>query len=220
MGKRILHLVRHGQTDHTAIAFDQLGNGLTDLGREQAELTAQRLKQLPISIIHHSPLRRAAETAAIIADQFPEVPLRPARLLQECIPYLPAAFVEWYTQAARNESLTRRQAIPSEMKRWLNLWPAGTEWELIEQGMSQARRAFEKYFIPTPRAERHEVLVCHGNILRYFVCRALEVSEAAWIHTDVHNCGISEITIDSSGRVMLVSHNDTGHLPYPMRTYV
>jgi serine/threonine-protein phosphatase PGAM5 len=220
MGKRIIYIVRHGQTDRSAVRRDSLGNGLTELGREQAERTAERLRALPIDIIHHSTLRRAAETATIIATPFPDVPLRPARLLHECIPCLPTAFVEWYTGQAAGSSEGSQHRIPAEFGQWMNLWSADTEWSVIQQGMAQARRAFEKYFIPTHRAERHEVLVCHGNILRYFVCRALQVPGEAWIHTDVHNCGISEIEIESDGRVLLISHNDTGHLPYPMRTYI
>ncbi len=220
MGKRIMYLVRHGQTDRSATSFDQLGNGLTQLGREQAQLTADRLSKLPISIIHHSTLRRASETAKIIADRLVDIPVRPSRLLQECIPYVPAAFVEWYSHTSIDEIQHQRHLIPPEMKQWLNLWSPDTERSRIEQGMAQARRAFEKYFIPTHRAERHEILVCHGNILRYFVCRALKISEEAWIHSDVHNCGISEIVVESDGHVMLVSHNDTGHIPYHMRTYI
>jgi serine/threonine-protein phosphatase PGAM5 len=220
MGKRILYLVRHAQTDQSSTTRDQFGNGLTDLGRMQAELTARRLGKLPITIIHHSSLRRAAETARIIAASLPAAPLRPARLLHECIPYLPAAFVEWYTGSSDDEILVKRQKLPPELSQWLNLWPAGTEWSLIEQGMRQARRAFEKYFIPAHRSERHEIIVCHGNILRYFVCRALQGDGDAWIHTDVHNCGISEIVVESSGRALLISHNDTGHLPYELRSYI
>lgn len=220
MGNRILYLVRHGQTNRTSSPFDALGNGLTDLGREQAELTAQRLSALPIDIIHHSPLRRAAETAKVVAAACPDVPVRPARLLQECIPYLPAAFIEWYTTSSDQEVWEKRQNLPSALRPWLNMWAAGTEWSKIEQGMQQARRSFEKYFVPAHRSTRHEVVVCHGNILRYFVCRALNVAEDAWIQTDVHNCGISEILVEPNGRTMLVSHNDTGHLPYPLRTYV
>jgi len=220
MGKRIIYVVRHGQTDRAAVRRDALGNGLTELGREQAERTAQRLRSLPIDIVHHSTLRRAVETATIIASALPDVPLRPARLLHECIPCLPPAFIEWYTNHATSSIEDRQHTLPPELGQWMNLWSTGTEWSVIEQGMAQAQRAFEKYFIPSHRAERHELLVCHGNILRYFVCRALQVPGEAWIHTDVHNCGISEIEIGSDGRVLLVSHNDTGHLPYPMRTYI
>ena len=220
MGNRILYLVRHGQTNRASPPFDALGNGLTDLGREQAELTAQRLRALPIDIIHHSPLRRAAETAKVIAAACPDVPVRPARLLQECIPYLPAPFIEWYTSSSDEEIWEKRQHLPSDLKPWLDMWAAGTEWSRIEQGMQQARRSFEKYFVPAHRSTRHEIVVCHGNILRYFVCRALNVAEDAWIQTDVHNCGISEILVEPNGRTMLVSHNDTGHLPYPLRTYI
>jgi len=65
-----IFIVRHGQD------FDNLNgilNGrrdevLTDLGREQANKTARKLKSAKIDFVYSSPLKRAFETAKIIAD--------------------------------------------------------------------------------------------------------------------------------------------------------
>jgi hypothetical protein len=35
---------------------------------------------------------------------------------------------------------------------------------------------------------------------------------------DMSNCGISAVLIGSNGRMVLVSHNDVGHLPYHLIT--
>ncbi|MBA3470067.1 MAG: histidine phosphatase family protein [Herpetosiphonaceae bacterium] len=193
MAQRILYLVRHGQYDSQTRTADKLGGRLTELGRTQARLTAERLRNLPIATIHHSTLRRASETANIIATAVDAVPLRPARVLWECLPCIPP-------------HLTQQFAHLSEA--------------VIERDALQAERAFERYFKAAAQVTRHEIIVCHGNIIRYLVCRALQVPIESWANTDIHNCGISEVAIESDGRMMLISHNDTGHLPYDLRTFV
>jgi serine/threonine-protein phosphatase PGAM5 len=67
-----LYLVRHGEQDP---ASDHASDGgLSQLGREQADRLGRRLRTVPFSVIHHSPLARAAQTADIIAGHLPQVP--------------------------------------------------------------------------------------------------------------------------------------------------
>jgi broad specificity phosphatase PhoE len=54
-----------------AFAEDQQRAGLTDVGREQAEMTAEYLRVLDVDAIYSSTLGRALETAVIIAKKFP-----------------------------------------------------------------------------------------------------------------------------------------------------
>jgi 2,3-bisphosphoglycerate-dependent phosphoglycerate mutase len=74
---RLLYLIRHGRSD-----FDWAGERfasargaqwdppLSDEGREQAELLAQRLRVMGLEpfVVYSSPLRRSAETAHAFAD--------------------------------------------------------------------------------------------------------------------------------------------------------
>ena len=192
MGTRIVYLVRHGQMAN-GDPPDELENGLTSLGRRQARRVALRLSGLPVSAIHYSTLRRAAETAHIIAGQFPGVPLRPSRLLWECIPGLPV------TVRADFPNISRRDA---------------------ERDWRRVGSAFTQYFRPTRGPDRHEVIVAHGNIIRYFALRALGVTPGLWTQTDIRNCGLSEIHIESDGLTMLIALNDTGHIPRRWLTYL
>ena len=69
-----LYLVRHGEQDQ---AFGHATDGgLSQLGREQADRLGRRLREVPFSAIHHSPLTRAAQTADVIAGHLPQVPRR------------------------------------------------------------------------------------------------------------------------------------------------
>jgi uncharacterized phosphatase len=74
MGKTKLYVVRHGQSEYNR---DDLLSGhanpdLTELGREQAHATRERLKDVSFDVIYSSDLQRAIDTAAIVAGR--EVP--------------------------------------------------------------------------------------------------------------------------------------------------
>jgi serine/threonine-protein phosphatase PGAM5 len=188
MATRTIYLVRHGQHGSENDQGDTLEGGLTPIGVEQAKLTARRFRSLPISAIYCSTLRRAVETAEIIAREFPDVPLQRSRGLQECYPCVPPIppYIECFAQ------------VPAEE---------------IAQGKEQAEKAFDRYFKRARGNDKHESLVCHGNLIRYLVCRVLGAQPEAWGRMDMCNCGINTVLIKPDGRLILVSHNDVGHLP-------
>lgn len=193
MGRKVIYLVRHGQAAYAETTPKDVQGYLTDLGRQQALLAAKRLSQLPITTIYHSDLQRATETAELIATQFPHIPMHSTALLRECIPCLPMRAMTW----AAN--------IPPEK---------------IQGNRQRLDHAFTQYFQAIEDVDQHDILVCHGNMLRYLICRALQVAPEAWLNADIHNCGISEVSVETNGKIMLISHNDTGHLPYSMRTFL
>lgn len=188
MATRTIYLIRHGEHDSENDPSDKLGSSLTPIGVEQAKLTAQRLRSLPIGAIYCSILRRAAETAEIIAREFPDAPLQRSRGLRECYPCVPPipAYIEYFAQ------------VPAEE---------------IAQGKEQAEKAFDTYFKRARGKDKHDILISHGNLIRYFVCRVLGVQPETWGKMDICNCGISAVLIKSDGKRILVSHNDVGHLP-------
>ena len=50
-------------------------------------------------------------------------------------------------------------------------------------------------------------------MIRYLACRVLGGSPDSWLRMRTLNCGITELAVESDGRVWLVSYNDVGHLP-------
>jgi broad specificity phosphatase PhoE len=191
MAQRTLYLIEHAEYEAGARPADGRGGGLTTRGCEQAARTAERLHALPISMIHHSPLRRAVETAGIIAARFPGVPMRQSRLLRECFPSIPPVWT------ARYAHISAAQRV---------------------RDARQAQRAFTAFCRPCPGAARQELVVCHANLIRSLVCRAVQAPLDTWIYIDVYHCGISVLAVDASGQITLVSHNDTGHLPDALLT--
>jgi len=64
-----LFLLRHGETDWNRERRHQgrTDTPLSEIGRTQAEAAARELKEHPIKAVYASPLRRARDTAAVIA---------------------------------------------------------------------------------------------------------------------------------------------------------
>ncbi len=200
MATKTLYLVRHGQYKPTSFPPNVQDGPLTELGREQTTLLAGRLKDFPIKKIHHSPLIRAAETAALLSAEFPAVKLEASPLLEECIPCVPPATMLTESQKAFFASL-----------------PAS----VLEEGGPQARQVFQTYFQPAAGEEAsHEIIVSHGNLICFLICQVFQAPPETWIKTDIQNCGLSEIVIQGSGPMRLSYHNDTGHLPLSRRTWV
>ena len=79
-----LLLVRHGRSTWNAVGRiqGQADPPLDDVGREQARLVGERLRRYRPQAVYASPLRRAYETAEIIADCL-NLPVIPDDRLQE-----------------------------------------------------------------------------------------------------------------------------------------
>lgn len=59
-----LYLLRHGQSEYNVRRTEHLDSDLTDIGRQQAERTAERLAGEALTRVYVSPLRRALQTIA------------------------------------------------------------------------------------------------------------------------------------------------------------
>lgn len=192
MAKRVLYLVRHGQY-HTA---RRDAGALTSKGEEQALQTALCLSGLPFSTLYYSPMRRAMQTAEIIATAFTKIEMSPDDALRECIPSIPSRYAAYF--AGHYPDLNATQ---------------------LNNCLENMTSAFENYFRPTDgEQDIYELLVCHGNVIRYFVSQALQVHVDTWANMLINNCGITRILVESDGQMFLVSHNDIGHLPEDLRT--
>lgn len=184
---RHLVFIRHGQ--YHADANNSDDKRLTKLGRQQAETTGQRLKNLnrKYTKLVCSTLIRAVETADIIAKHLPDVPRESCDFLQEGAPAPPDP--------------------PS--KRWR---PDKTFF----QDGPRIEAAFRKHIHRADVdqvGDSVEIYVCHGNVIRYFVCRVLQFPPEGWLRMSIGHCGITWVTIKPNGRVSVRSMGDTGHLP-------
>jgi broad specificity phosphatase PhoE len=119
-----VYLVRHADVENPRrVLYGHLpGFPLSERGRRQAEEVGRRLRDRDIRRILHSPLERAAETAALINAQLPEpVPAVPDEALLEAefgrylqgVPYwqIPVRRPLWVVHKARRGLLPGDEAL-------------------------------------------------------------------------------------------------------------
>lgn len=184
---RNILLIRHSQYNLSGTTDKE--RMLTPLGREQAELTGQRLGALGLKydLLIHSSMARATETANIISKYLPGVDLVSCDLLREGAPIEPVPPVtHWKPDAVYHEDGARIEA------------------------------AFRRYIHradPKQKEDSYEIIVCHANVIRYFVCRALQFPPEGWLRMGLNNGSITWLIIRPSGRVALRTLGDAGFMP-------
>lgn len=82
---------------------------------------------------------------------------------------------------------------------------------------ARADAAYTK-IVRTSRSDRTELVVCHGNLIRYFMCRALHTPVGKWLRMTTSHCGLSRVLVRDTGAVRVVSYNETSHLPAKLVT--
>lgn len=84
------------------------------------------------------------------------------------------------------------------------------------QDGARIEAAFRKYFHRADAKQEkdsYEVLVCHANVIRYFVCRALQFPAEGWLRLSLNHASITWVSILPSGRVVVRGIGDSGHIP-------
>ncbi|PAV58437.1 hypothetical protein WR25_12374 isoform K [Diploscapter pachys] len=166
-------------------------------GREQAELVGKRLATSGIKFdeVVMSTMNRATETAKIILQQLPkEQKSLSCSLLEEGPPYPP---------------------VP-DVSHWK---PPASEFFVDGARIESAFRKHIHRAAPEQKEDSYEVLVCHANVIRYFICRALQFPPEGWLRMSLGNCSITLLMVRPSGRVSLRSLGDVGHLHPNKITY-
>jgi serine/threonine-protein phosphatase PGAM5 len=183
---RTIVLVRHGNYVNDPAADPRLGPHLSPIGVAQAHLVGARMAGLPMRFdaLYASPLQRARDTAAVIVEDFPGRHFEAVDDLAECTPP------------------TRRMEIMAQEKP-----------EDLSSCQAQLDRVFARFFRPAAGHEETDLLVCHGNVIRYLVTRALGVDTKAWLEMSPGHASITRIRIEADGRFKVISVGDVGHLP-------
>ncbi|XP_051489631.1 serine/threonine-protein phosphatase PGAM5, mitochondrial isoform X2 [Apus apus] len=184
---RHIFLIRHSQ--YNLHGLSDKDRTLTPLGREQAELTGQRLASLGLKFdqIIYSSMTRATETTEIISKHLPGVKKISTDLLREGAPIEPDPPVShWKPEAVYYEDGARIEA---------------------------AFRNFIHRADAKQEEDSYEIFVCHANVIRYIVCRALQFPPEGWLRMSLNNGSITHLVIRPNGRVALRMLGDTGFMP-------
>lgn len=187
MAHRLLYLARHG---------DAIDDGqLSPVGRQQARLLGQRLATVPLAAIHHGPLPRAAQTAELISQHLPGVPVHCSEIVGDYYPPVPEP-----------------SALPDVYARFLD----GVSADDYADGAKLATAAVEQYAVPA-QVETRELIVTHSFLIGWFVRHALDAPDARWLGINAANCALTVILYRPDRPPTLVSFNDMSHLPPDLR---
>lgn len=192
-GTRTIYLIRHGHYDEADERDEYIGKELTPLGISQARLVAARLKAMPVNFnsLISSTMTRAKQTALVINQEFPELELKQNSLISECTP-------------------------PT----WREDVMAKTDSAEFSECVENIEKAFQEYFIPSPdENDRNDIIVCHGNVIRYFVTKVLKVDPLSWLQMSITNCSLTIVRITPDGSMRLDAFSDYGHIPENLRTF-
>ena len=196
-----LLLLRHGESEGNRAGVVQGGldhYALTPLGREQAGAAARRLAGLEIDVLYSSTLRRARETAEIVAAQTGHevVELHDLR--------------EYGFGGGAGAEL----GTPCASASTSSGGPGGA-------GASPARRAGRTSATASPVRSASSrsgtrtgtaVAVLHGGVLGATVARICDLEDSEYAQIFTANCGITEVAAAQDGRLTLRSLNDVCHL--------
>ncbi|KAM8918089.1 serine/threonine-protein phosphatase PGAM5, mitochondrial isoform 1-T1 [Lycaon pictus] len=170
---RHIFLIRHSQY-HMDASLEK-DRTLTPLGREQAELTGLRLASLGLKFnkIVHSSMTRAIETSDIISKHLPGVCKVSTDLLREGAPIEPDPPVShWKPEAV----------------------------QYYEDG-ARIEAAFRNYIHRADvkqQEDSYEIFICHANVIRYIVCRALQFPPEGWLRLSLNNGSITHLVDEAS----------------------
>lgn len=198
-GSRHIFLVRHAQ--YNVDGGNDAARTLTELGEQQAKLLGPRLaaihtattgayKKVSWRTLESSNLTRAVQTADLLAPWLPGTTRSRDAMLNEGRPCLPEP------APRHSASYTNRNG----------------DSERIEG-------AYRKICAAPPASQKtdtHELVVCHANVIRYVVCRALQLPPEAWLRLSLPHASITHIVVRPNGDVSLRMLGDSGHLPPDM----
>ncbi|KAI3389632.1 hypothetical protein SNEBB_001346 [Seison nebaliae] len=198
-GTKHIFLIRHGQYNLEGLTDEE--KYLTKLGRLQAEFCGKRLKEilenLKIDSFFVSTMTRANETGTIIANE----------LFKDGINNEIVSF---------DDLLREGPPFPTE--------PPHKNWHpdlrMIEREGSRIEHAFDKYIRRRSNPSKddegndeYQIIVCHANVIRYFLCRALQIPPEAWLRFSLRHASITHLRIRSNGCVSAAAIGDAGFMP-------
>ncbi len=185
-----VYLVRHGTYTPDPKIEPEPGPGLTPLGIAQARLAAARLATLPI--------RFQSITSSTLT--------RAQQTAAEIRAVLPD--VVGSATPLLSECTPPSTSPPPEA--------AAAAQNACKQRLDMA---FEKLAGPATDADRNDVLVCHGNVIRYFITKALGVDTRVWPSFGLSNASLTVLRIRRDGSMQVMAVGDAGHIPPNLQSY-
>ena len=185
-----IYLVRHGSYNPDPKIDPEVGPGLNALGIAQARLVAARLRGLPF---HFNSITSSTMTRA----------RETAAIIHESL-----------NEVMFGGSARFSECTPPAFRKFPDEPP--------ESQASCAQRlddAFAVLFVPARTATRNDLVVAHGNVIRYFVMKALKADTRSWIGMSIAHASITIIRISADGSMKVLAVGDAGHIPPNLQSW-
>src|SRR5581483_1164064 len=185
-----LYLIRHGHYLRIEEPYHGVGPDapLDELGKAQIEQLAERLKSETIKVVLTSELKRARESAQIIADHL-HLPVKVTPVLNE---------IGFFIEPQEIMTFERDEALYQQATKD------------VGQASSPALQFLKQV------SEEHQgetvAVVCHGNIIRAILGQALKAEVDSMIRMEVDLASLSVLEYDGADLFRLIKLNDTSHL--------
>jgi broad specificity phosphatase PhoE len=191
-------LVRHGETEWNRVHRLQGGDSdtpLNEVGRQQAENLALRLKDEKLEAIYSSPLKRALDTAREIA-QYHHLEVSIAPDLKEI----------------RVGELEGADSLTMKL-RWDQLLCQGTDSEASRYGVESICAVRDRAWtvikdLAANYKEGSVVVVSHYVVIMSVVCAVLDLPLEHIVHLKLNPGSISAFEINQDGAARLQLFND------------
>ena len=190
-----LILVRHGRPEHVENAAGAADPVLSEIGREQAECTADLLIGAGIDHIVTSPMRRAAQTAAPLSERLDLVP----------------EIIEGLAEFDRHES----SYVPAEIRRETDpesfyVDPMDGIGDDVHDFVEAVTTNFRSVIADNPG--RTVVAFCHGMVTSVWFAHVLGLVGGPTQFVPDY-CGVSRFLASTSHDAITVrSFNEVSHL--------
>ncbi len=198
----IIYLVRHGQTEHNAndIIQGQINSPLTPLGLEQAEISAERLKDIDFTTCYHSPLGRTTQTAQVIL-KYHDIPTFPCPELMEInMGVLEGEINDHTVHGEEFENFTlypHKYTVPVK--------DAETYQQLTQRVYNCCQNIADNH-----GADEKILIVSHGGPLRSLLNPLIDKPlDGFWFNPDIPPASISIVRWEKAGKPQLISFAGT-----------
>ena len=196
----LILLIRHGENEYTRtgkLAGWTPGVSLNETGQKQAQALVKRLLLVPIQQIYSSPLERARETAA---------PLAQARGLKVQVRdgLGEVGYGEWTGKSLKRLARTKLwrvvQQMPSAMQ-----FPDGESMRGAQLRLVDALEA-----IARDHPKDTVAVFCHSDPIKLAVAYYLGMPLDLFQRLQVSTCSVTALRLGAGGAPSLVKLNDTG----------
>lgn len=201
--KTRLLLIRHGETNWNKMGKFQgtIDIELTEEGRGQAALLNKRLKN-KFDCIYASPLKRARETAKILADSSNKE-LNIAENMKEI------NFGSW-------EGLTIKEISEKYSNEFINWRTDAQEGKIVGGELSLKNASMRGTNCVLDIVKKHKgqtiAIVAHGGIIKASLIGLFNWDMTMYHKSALGNTSITEIIFTDDLKPILVKLNDTAHL--------